>query len=116
MTRDLGLLLDTARERDIAFLLGDGEIAPELLLDVAGELHIPAHREQHAVVCAKALHLASHIRTVGAEPPTLVHEAVPDVYIFRAIDEGLLAIDLVHGLGIFALRRAAHDGKSDPID
>ncbi len=113
---DLGLLVLIAGKRDVPLDLGKVQIAAELLLHEMGKLEIAPHGEVHAVIGSEPLDLSCHVRTVGAEPAGLVGKAVPRIDELGAVDEGLLAVHLVHRLGVAGLAGAAHDGETDPID
>src|SRR6188474_3151629 len=111
----LGLLLLAACERYIALELGETQIATHLLLDEMRELEGAALCEMHAVIRPEPLHLARHVRTVGAEAPRFVGEAIPRVDIFGAVDESLLAEHLIHHFGVGALIWTPHDRQTDPV-
>ena len=94
----LGLLLDAAGQRNVALELRGSQVVADLLLGKMSELDVATHREQHPVIGSQSLYLSGHIGSVSAKPPAFIHEPVPGIDIFRAVDERLFAVHFVHGL------------------
>src|SRR4029079_16321181 len=61
------------------------------------------------------LHLARHVRTVGAEAPRFVGEAIPRVDLFGAVDDSLLSEYLTQQSRVGALIWTPHDRQTDPV-
>ena len=92
------------------------EVAADLLLGEMGELEIAARGEMHAVIGAKPAYQARHVGTHRGVAAGLIGEPAPRIDELGAVDEGLLAIDVVQLLGIVAVVGAAHDRQTGPID